>query len=93
MEAVAEDFTIKARAILFSVREQMARFKKHYIEPGFVLMTADDYLVLKSTIGDPEICHNSDTDSINGLSIVICEKTVAPTVTATPSSLLKVGLL
>jgi len=93
MEAVAYDYSVEARAILFSVREQMARFQDHGIEPGFVLMTADSYLVLKNALGDADVCHNSDTDSINGLPIVICEKTGAPTVTATPSSLLKAGLL
>ena len=93
MEAVAYDFSVEARAILLSVRMQMTRFKDHGIEPGFVLMTAQSYDVLKNTLGDEEVCHNSDTDSINGLPIVICEKTSAPTVTATPSSLLKAGLL
>ena len=92
MEAVA-DFAIEARAILFSVRDQMALFKDHYIEPGFVLMKSRDYDVLKGANGDDYVCHNSDTDSINGLPIVICEKTGKPTVTAIPSSLLKAGLL
>jgi len=93
MEAVAYDFPVEARAILFAVRAQMTRFQDHDIEPGFVLMTASHYDVLKNAIGDEEVCHNSDTDSINGLPIVICEKTANPTVTATPSSLLKAGLL
>ncbi|MCK4816820.1 hypothetical protein KA005_13705 [bacterium] len=93
MEAVAYDSSVEARAILLTAREQMARFKDHGIEPGFVLMTANHYDALKNAVGDDEVCHNSDTDSINGLPIVICEKTVNPTVTATPSSLLKAGLL
>lgn len=93
MEAVAEKFSIEARAILFSARVQMTRFKDHGIEPGFVLMTTKDYDVLKNAVGDSEVCHNSDTDSINGLPIVICEKSTMPTVTARPSSLLKAGLL
>ena len=93
MEAVAYDFSIEARAMLLTVRVQMARFNDHGIEPGFVLMTANDYDVLKNAIGDAEVCHNSDTDSINGLPIVICEKSTIPTVTATPSALLKAGLL
>ena len=73
MEAAIYDLSVKARAVLFSVRTQMKRFKDHGIEPGFVLMTADSYDVLKNAIGDEEVCHNSDTDSINGLPIVICE--------------------
>lgn len=93
MEAVAYDFAVEARAILFAVRVQMERFNDHGIEPGFVLMTADHYEVLKNAVGDTEVCHNTDTNSINGLPIVICEKTEKPTVTATPSSLLKAGLL
>ena len=93
MEAVAYDFTVEARAILFAVRAQMARFTEHKIEPGFVLMTANHYEILKKAVGDDEVCHNTDTNSINGLPIVICEKSEKPTVTATPSSLLKAGLL
>lgn len=93
MQAAVYDFSVEARAILFSVRTQMARFTEHGIEPGFVLMAATDYDVLKRAIGDDEVCHNSDTNSINGLPIVICEKTNKPTVSATPSSLLKAGLL
>lgn len=92
MSAVVYDFSVEARAILVSVRNQMERFKEHNIEPGYVLMTVDDYLVLRNAIGTHD-CHNSDTDSINGLPIVICEKSTKPTVTALPSSLLKAGLL
>jgi hypothetical protein len=93
MEALAQDFSVEARAILLSVRTQMARFKDHNIEPGYVLMKAEDYDTLKEAVGDDYVCHNSDTDSINGLPIVICEKSATPTVTATPSTLLKAGLL
>jgi len=93
MQAVICDFSVEARAMLLAVRVQMTRFKDHDIEPGFVLMNTVDYDILKLAVGDDEVCHNSDTDSINGLPIVICEKTQKPTVTATPSSLLKAGLL
>lgn len=93
MEALAQDFSIQARAILFSVREQMCRFKDHGIEAGYVLMTAAHYTLLQNALGDDVVCHNTDTDTINGLPIVICDKKTVPTVTATPSSLVKAGLL
>ena len=88
------DLDTLARSILFSVREQMARFKEHNIEPGYVLMTAEAYLVLRRLLDfDPDVCLNSDVDTINELQIVVNEKFTTPIVTAKPSALLKAGLL
>lgn len=93
MGAVAYNFSDEARSILLSVRNQVAVFVDHGIEPGFILMGAGHYEALKLAIGDECLCHNNETDSINGLPIVICQKTKNPEVTATPSSLVKAGLL
>ncbi len=93
MEAVAYNYSAEARSILLSVRNQVERFVNHGIEPGFILMGAGHYEALKLAIGDECLCHNNKTDSINGLPIVICEKAKKPEVTATPSSLVKAGLL
>lgn len=78
-----------------SILSQMKRYQEHNIAPKFILMTPVQYLevVAYSKKGVVARRHDSDENTINGLPVVICENISEPTVTTSPSELVKHGLL
>ena len=80
--------------MLDSIRSQMLVYKEHGLQPKFVVMNVSDY---EKLVEGAEQMHdtllNSDSDTVNGLDIVICEHQRNPRVTTTPAELAKQGLL
>ena len=90
---LAESYQIMAKRIIVSLREQMALYAKHNLDPKFVLMNTGDYNILQYLEGDCDIYVNTDRDTVNGLPIVICDGVKSASITTSPTNLLKQGLL
>jgi len=78
-----------AKRIILSLRNQMEVFTKNNLTPKYVTMNVADYGYLQYACD----VQNSDRDTVNGLPIVICEHSKIPSVTTSPTDLIKQGLL
>jgi len=77
-----------------AIRGQMERYREHNIEPRFVLMNVTHYRqMVEHAEQHKSARHNSDENSVNGLSVVICEHINEPTGTTSPGELMKHNLL